>query len=174
MEQDTHPQQLPLDFSTIPLGLCQCGCGLQTRISLVNHTRSGSVRGQHRRFRVGHSQRGCYVNTPESFWASLDRSGECWPFTGYRDENGYGVLRFQGKSVLAHRLAFTLANGVIDPDLYVLHSCDNPPCCRPKHLSQGTQLDNMIDAACKGRVAHGDGHWTRRNGVHTFPSRILG
>jgi hypothetical protein len=42
----------------------------------------------------------------------------------------------------------------------VRHSCDNPPCCNPSHLLEGTQLDNMGDAASRGRTAQGS-----RNGM---------
>jgi hypothetical protein len=42
----------------IPIGLCQCGCGERTKISLVNDAHSGYVAGQPRRFRPGHGMRG--------------------------------------------------------------------------------------------------------------------
>ena len=32
-----------------------------------------------------------------------------------------------------------------------LHSCDNPICCNPKHLSWGSAQDNMTDKCNKGR-----------------------
>ena len=39
-----------------------------------------------------------------------------------------------------------------DPDLLMLHTCDNPRCCRPGHLYQGTQKDNIRDMLAKDRA----------------------
>jgi len=33
----------------------------------------------------------------------------------------------------------------------VLHSCDNPPCCNPDHLSIGTAKENIWDCCRKKR-----------------------
>lgn len=94
--------------------------------------------------------------TPEQvtrFWSRVDRSGgerSCWPWIGYRDKWGYGgFTRF--RKLLAHRVAWTIANGPIPDDMLVLHHCDNPPCCNPGHLFVGTHQDNMDDMAKKGR-----------------------
>jgi hypothetical protein len=33
----------------------------------------------------------------------------------------------------------------------IMHSCDNPPCCNPKHLSEGNHYLNWADSVAKGR-----------------------
>lgn len=84
-----------------------------------------------------------------------DRTGECWLWTAARNRDGYGLINasrsLKTTGGLAHRAAWELAHGPIPPGLYVLHSCDNPPCVRADHLFLGSQKDNMRDAARKGR-----------------------
>ena len=88
-----------------------------------------------------------------SFWAKIDKSGDCWEWTGYRDRLGYGRLRVDGSLMLAHRVAWELEHGYISEGLNVCHHCDNPPCVRPNHLFLGTQRDNIKDSVHKGRHA---------------------
>lgn len=93
--------------------------------------------------------------------AQLDKSGECWVWTGYTDQKGYGRLRERRGTpwILSHRLAYNIANGVELPqDVLVLHSCDNPPCCNPAHLRPGTHAENHADMMARGRHAHGERH----------------
>jgi hypothetical protein len=52
----------------------------------------------------------------------------------------------------AHRVAFFLTFGQPIPDLLICHSCDNPGCCNPRHLWQGTAADNNADRSRKGRT----------------------
>lgn len=75
----------------------------------------------------------------------------CIHWTG-KTKKGYGMIECLGKKVLlAHRVAFEVANGSFDRSLCVLHKCDNPTCINPEHLFLGTQQDNVDDMISKGR-----------------------
>ena len=95
--------------------------------------------------------------TPEQFWKQVKRGppDQCWPWTGNTNHGGYGQFhKGKGKArttVRAHRHAWEITKGEIPKGKKVLHDCDNPPCCNPKHLWIGTQLDNVRDMAAKGR-----------------------
>jgi hypothetical protein len=95
------------------------------------------------------------------FWDRVDRSAgpdACWPWTGAINKSGYGSYCVAGGAVrTASRVAYELTHGPIPPGpgyhgLVVMHSCDNRPCCNPKHLSLGTQADNNFDRDQKGRL----------------------
>lgn len=69
------------------------------------------------------------------------------------DNSGYARIRYHGKRYQVHRLAYATANG-LDPDKMVgvvMHSCDNRLCVNPKHLTLGTQQQNVLDMVRKGR-----------------------
>lgn len=96
----------------------------------------------------------------ERLWENIEKGdpSECWPWLGGTNPGGYGhIVTPDGKKHLAHRL-------VIDaqPDEVVMHSCDNPPCCNPAHLSARTQAENMRDMVAKGRQAKGEDHGNAR------------
>lgn len=93
----------------------------------------------------------------EIFWAKVDRSGgpdACWEWQGARHRFGYGkfALAERNTTISASRMAWILTNGEIPDGLFVLHRCDNPPCCNPAHLFLGTARDNAADAVEKGRA----------------------
>jgi hypothetical protein len=100
-----------------------------------------------------------YRNTPESFWRCVDKSGgpdACWPWTRARTKAGYGTTSYLGRSVYAHRLAYSLTFGGLEPGDFsgrrvLLHRCDNPRCCNPAHLRLGTQAENIRDRFEKAR-----------------------
>lgn len=91
----------------------------------------------------------------EKFWARSDRSGECWVWIGrVSTSNRYGRMSVaHSTDALAHRVAWCLAHGSPPGTLEVMHSCDNPPCVNPAHLSLGTAKDNALDSKRKGRRA---------------------
>ena len=73
----------------------------------------------------------------------LDKSGECWEWTGSRTPLGYGSMTYYREHLYTHRAAWMVTNGPIPENKHVLHSCDNPPCCNPAHLHLGTPSENM-------------------------------
>lgn len=76
----------------------------------------------------------------------------CWYWIGFTTQ-GYGSLRVKGrKFVKAHRFSFEYYKHPIPPGKLILHSCDNPRCVNPDHLSIGTHLDNSTDKIKKGRL----------------------
>lgn len=101
---------------------------------------------------------------------------ECWEYDGPRMPRGYGLLRFHGRSVYAHRFAYFLRHGVW-PKPICLHLCDNPPCCNPAHLRAGTQSENLAMASERGRLAKSEATRQRMSAsfrVESHPQNMPG
>lgn len=98
--------------------------------------------------------------TEKEFWARAERHGECLIWKGNVGDDGYGKLSVRGKTVRAHRMAWTLSNGPIPRGKGVLHRCDVRLCIEPTHLFLGVPADNSADMVRKGRSfhPHGEAH----------------
>lgn len=128
-----------------------------------NHFCSKSCRSRY----VANQQ---HKTTVEEFWSNVDKTlgqgpkGDCWVWAGSKDRNGYGLTPYgrdnnvpgRKGSQKSHRISYELSVGSIPAGLDIMHSCDNPPCCNPAHLSPGTRKDNMEDAVAKDRVPKGE------------------
>lgn len=86
------------------------------------------------------------------FYTDVQDTNQCWLWRGATNEHGYGVLNVQGKSTLAHRVAYQTWVGDIPDGCVVMHVCDTPPCVNPNHLRSGTQGENVRDMFDKQRV----------------------
>lgn len=113
-----------------------------------------------------------FVAEHHRFWQYVEvkLASDCWPWIN-ATRRGYGTFTVSGgqlgftrrRSVYAHRVAFFLTHGWW-PQL-VRHSCDNPVCCNPGHLLQGTPKSNMADKYERGRANHPKGHSSARSNV---------
>jgi HNH endonuclease len=110
--------------------------------------------------------KGVYIHKPipieVRFWRKVARLDEnsCWLWLAGTNNRGYGQLGGErvGSHVLAHRISYQLRYGPIPDGLQVMHKCDTPRCCNPKHLALGTNADNSADKVSKGRQARGESH----------------
>lgn len=108
------------------------------------------------------------------FWSKVTVTGDddCWEWNGYKRLRGYGAFQLNGSPHITSRIAYKLHYNVDPMELLVCHSCDNPPCCNPRHLFLGTAADNSRDMVTKQRQNTPNGE---RHGSKTKPgSRARG
>jgi hypothetical protein len=78
------------------------------------------------------------------FWEKVVEDGDCWRWTGTVSIGGrYGAVRVDGKMQAAHRIAYRLIVGAIEPRLELDHLCRNTWCVRPEHLEPVTHRENV-------------------------------
>ena len=95
------------------------------------------------------------------FWRLVDQRGDadCWHWTGYINDDGYGEFYWLGKMHGAHELAVTFTTGEVrSPGLDTCHSCDIPPCCNPAHVRFGSRASNVAEMVARDRVRAGERH----------------
>lgn len=86
----------------------------------------------------------------------------CWPWKLSLSDKGLPYFSYEGKRVVAYRLAWELVNGrSMTKDEVARHTCHNGParekttgvCCNPRHIIPGSHQDNMNDMKLAGRSA---------------------
>ena len=81
----------------------------------------------------------------------------CLLFTGAIDAKGYGNIRVNQGTRLAHRVVWEGIHGAIgSTELCVCHTCDTPLCVNIEHLFLATRGENNHDARRKGRTCRGE------------------
>lgn len=132
-----------------------CGCITQELINIhrIKHEKPKKIvsedgRTKYKLLPVFNQEEFC------RFWSKVALSANpfvCWNWTATGQR--YGSFSF-GKGIYkANRMAYFLHYGVDPKELSVMHSCDNPKCCNPNHLSLGTHYDNMQDMKNKNRAS---------------------
>jgi hypothetical protein len=95
----------------------------------------------------------------EKFFDSIhpEPNTGCWLWGKGGTTHGYGGIKINGKSQLAHRFSYRVFRGDIPEKHLVCHKCDVRVCVNPDHLFIGTIQDNSRDMVNKGRQVRGEG-----------------
>lgn len=89
----------------------------------------------------------------------IEPTDSCIEWTGAFHKNGYGVLALNRKVAaemglnrvqFVHRMSYLQHNGALQDGMVIRHLCNNRKCYNPRHLAQGTQLENYEDGIRAG------------------------
>lgn len=79
--------------------------------------------------------------------AKIERTSDCWFWTGLLTHNGYGQFTYREdgkiKCTMAHRAVYRVHVGEIPEGMTLDHLCMNRNCVNPEHLEPVTLGDNI-------------------------------
>lgn len=81
---------------------------------------------------------------------TIDASG-CWLWSAAKQQNGYGVFKWDGLGQPAHRVVYSLICGRIADGMELDHSCEVKSCVNPDHLRPVTRTENAQLAGASRR-----------------------
>lgn len=96
-------------------------------------------------------------STPQDVFQRIRITPSCWWWEGRLNDKGYGVVDYENKTKLAHRLVYSFYGGDLSSPL-LRHKCDNKRCVNPDHLLPGTAKQNAEDAVERGLYRRGEVH----------------
>ncbi len=111
---------------------------------------------------------GNIVSQEDIFFSYVDKTKDCFEWTGKKSPKGYGKIYFNGTSMRAHRVSYEIHYGSFNKDMNVLHHCDNPSCVNPSHLYLGNNQDNVDDKVRRNRQPNGE-----KNGMSKLTKDIV-
>ncbi len=83
---------------------------------------------------------------------------DCWEWAGCQNGTGYGVIGWQGRQDLTHRVSYQLLVGPIPAGLHIDHLCRNRLCINPSHLEPVTCAENIARGLGAKRTVCPRGH----------------
>lgn len=98
----------------------------------------------------------------DRFWSKVNKDGPtpdllnwslgcCWLWLAQHHVDGYGRIRNDGGSTLAHKVSWEWVNGPVPKGLELDHLCRIRHCVRPTHLEAVTSRINCLRGV--GRAA---------------------
>jgi len=76
----------------------------------------------------------------------------CHIWLKYKDQDGYGRIKVDGKIERVHRWLYEYYNGELDPEIHIHHKCFEPSCCNLDHLeavsAKENQRENYLNQRC--------------------------
>jgi hypothetical protein len=94
-------------------------------------------------------------HTLQRLESKIDKSGDCWLWTGAILPSGYGLINIKQQQYYVHRLIYMLYNGTIPDGMSIRHKCRGK-CVNPEHLEIGTRSENMKDKIRDGTDNRGE------------------
>lgn len=143
----TRPLTHSSDLSREGLAVNATRCGLDD-CDNYHHAKGYCAKHAARLARTGDPRGIRRTTTLDSFWKRVDKSGDCWMWTGYVLSNGYGQIATRKQPTasgtrLAHRVAYELVRGPIPDGLVLDHLCRTRLCVNPDHLEPVTEAENV-------------------------------
>lgn len=100
------------------------------------------------------------VNPETGCWDNIRGAGisspRYYPLMSWRRSEGAPPYQHHGASgqkIRVHKIAYLIWKGPIPDGFEIAHSCDNPACFNPKHLSLKTHRENVQDMIDRDRQA---------------------
>ena len=82
------------------------------------------------------------------FWTKVNKTDDCWLWTGNTASNGYGRVSIAGQNLAAHRVSYEWLVGPIPDGLELDHvrdrGCTSRACVNPAHLEPVTHRENTL------------------------------
>lgn len=95
---------------------------------------------------------------PQRIARKIRNENGCWLWTAKRTHEGYGHVRYEGRTRIAYRVTYELLVGPIPDGLVLDHLCVTPACVNPAHLEPVTQAENVRRSAPAQKTACVNGH----------------
>ena len=122
---------------SIKYGECHCGCSGVTNVVKWSNRYFGHIKNEPKLYLNNHHK----LMSPVQYVVNEETG--CWDWQRGKDQDGYGMLRIDGKTIRAHIYFYTKKYGKIPDKLILDHfKCQNPSCCNPDHVEPVTVAEN--------------------------------